>query len=249
MNSVVARARGEFIAILNSDDFAFPGRLEIQVSFLRAHPKIAAVFSMPFQVGEEGQAADVYERFATPFVDSNASRQEWLRHLFFHGNCLCAPTAMIRRSAYLETGIYDPRFTNVQDLDRWTRLLEKHDIHVMSTELTAFRVRANNQNMSAPRRDSVLRTTFESFQILKRYRAYAPNFLREIFAEEIAQHGIDTSGPSGIWLAEIALLGVQAWHPLFALDTLFDAARNDVDFRRLRDVTGSLNAFGFPAPD
>ena len=43
MNDTIARARGEFIAILNSDDFAFSGRLAAQVAFLRANPQITAV--------------------------------------------------------------------------------------------------------------------------------------------------------------------------------------------------------------
>src|SRR5215470_442947 len=38
MNETIARARGEFIAILNSDDFALPGRLERQVALLSAKP-------------------------------------------------------------------------------------------------------------------------------------------------------------------------------------------------------------------
>ena len=44
MNNAISRAKGEFIAILNSDDFALPQRLERQVTFLDANPQIAGVF-------------------------------------------------------------------------------------------------------------------------------------------------------------------------------------------------------------
>src|SRR5215470_10311500 len=40
INATIARARGTYIAILNSDDFALPGRLERQAAFLDAHPDI-----------------------------------------------------------------------------------------------------------------------------------------------------------------------------------------------------------------
>ncbi len=247
MNATTARVRGEFVAILNSDDFALPGRLQTQVAFLRAHPQIAAVFGRPRRVGERGELAGGYEVFAVPFADGAAPRQAWLRHFFFHGNCLCAPTAMIRRSVF-ESGRHDPRLTNLQDLDRWVQLLEHHEIHVLPDELTAFRVRDGNRNMSAVRRDSTLRGVFELFEILKRYRGFEPAFLREIFAEDIAHHAIDTSRPTGVWLAEIALTVASAVHSLFALDTLFDAAETDADFDRLRELSGSINAFRVPEP-
>ncbi|MDP9105573.1 MAG: glycosyltransferase [Candidatus Eremiobacteraeota bacterium] len=248
MNATTARARGEFVAILNSDDVALPGRLQTQVDFLRAHPEVAAVFGRPRLIGERSEPAAGYDDvFAIPFADGRAPRHAWLRHFFFHGNCLCAPTAMIRRSA-LETGRYDPRLTNLQDLDRWIQLLEHHEIHVLADELTAFRIRAGNRNMSAPRRDSVLRGAFEMFEILKRYRRFAPAFLREIFAADIVRNAVDTSRPTGVWLAEIALTVPSAVHPLFALDLLFEAATGPQDLARLRELSGTVNAFNRPEP-
>jgi glycosyltransferase involved in cell wall biosynthesis len=246
MNSATVRAAGEFIAILNSDDFALPGRLAAQVAFLRQHDEIAAVFGLPRQVGEDGETTLGFEPFETPFIGAHYPRQAWLRHLFFHGNCLCAPTAMIRRSAYADIGNDDRRLTNLHDLDRWVRLLERFDIYVLPDELTAFRVRADGRNASAPSRASYLRAPFECFQIFKRYRHLAPEFLREIFAEDLERHGIDASGRAGVWLAEVALTGTQAWHPLYALDTLFEAAGDDRAFRRLAELTGTLNVLRLP---
>jgi len=245
MNATVARARGELIAILNSDDYALPGRLETQVSFLRDHPNVAAVFGAPRQVGEDGEPVAGFEKFLQPFAGANPSRAGWLRYFFFFGNCLCAPTAMIRRAAYLEVRMDDERFTNLGDFDRWIRLLEKYEIHVMPQELTAFRVRANAANMSAPRRDSMLRSAFEGFQALKRYQRFSREFLSEIFAYDVVVRKIDTSRPTDMWLAELALVAGTPWHRLFALDTMFEAARDESDFARLRELTGTVDVFGF----
>ena len=246
MNATVTRAHGELIAILNSDDYALPGRLETQVAFLREHPKVAALFGAARQVGEDGEPVAGYETFRQPFAGFNPTRGGWLRYFFFHGNCLCAPTAMIRRSAYLDMQLDDERFTNLGDFDRWIRLLENHEIHVTAQELTAFRVRANAANMSAPRRDSMLRSAFEAFEVLKRYRRFSRELLLEIFAHDVVVHNVDTSRPTDIWLAELALTAGTPWHRLFALDTMFDAARDERDFRRLRELTGAVNVFSFP---
>ena len=72
--------------------------------------------------------------------------------------------------------------------------------------------------------------------------------MREIFAEDILRHAIDTTGPIGIWLAEIALTVPSAVHPLFALDALFDAATTPDHFDRLRELSGTVNAFHLAEP-
>ena len=221
MNATVARARGEYIAILNSDDFALPERLATQVAFLRANPAVAAVFDVPRQVGESGEPVEGFGRlFDVPFAHANPSRQEWLHYFFFHANCLCAPSAMIRRAAYFETGPYDPRLRFLHDLDKWVRLLESYEISVMKTGLTAFRIRAKRKNASAPGRMADLRRSFELCQVLKRYRDFQPDFLREIFSAELTEHHIDASGDVRRWLGQIARLGLLPAHRLFAMDAL-----------------------------
>jgi glycosyltransferase involved in cell wall biosynthesis len=249
MNATIARARGKYIATLNSDDFALPGRLERQTAFLEAHPNIGAVFGLPCTVDERGQPTKSFFDFTLPFSLADFSRRSWLKYFFFKRNCLCAPTVMIRRSVYDRVGPYDPRLTNLQDLDMWVRICTGHDIHVMREEVTAFRIRDGNRNMSAPRLDVKLRAEFEFARILRNYRALSPDFVREIFGEELAAAGVHLTGPHERWLAELALREESPAHRLFALETLFDIAQDDADARRLRDLAGSHDVFGLLAAD
>jgi glycosyltransferase involved in cell wall biosynthesis len=244
MNATIARARGEFVAILNSDDFALPGRLAREVSFLTANPTIGAVFGLPRTVDEQGQPTKSFFDFTIPFSLPDFSRVSLLRHFFFSSNCLCAPTAMVRRAVYAQVGSYDPRLTNLQDFDMWVRICTDHNIHILDEELTAFRIRGDQLNMSAPRRDTILRCSFEFAQILKHYRSMNPRLLKKVFARDLAEAKISTKQAPYRWLIELALTASLEAHQIFAVETLFDEAQSDDEFFRLRDLTGSLDLFG-----
>lgn len=46
-NDAIQRARGEYIAILNSDDYFLPGKLALQLDYLQDHPESAPYLACP----------------------------------------------------------------------------------------------------------------------------------------------------------------------------------------------------------
>ena len=145
---------------------------------------------------------------------------------------------MIRRSVYTEIGSYDPRLTNLQDFDMWVRLCTSHDIKIMRDELIAFRILANARNMSAPRRDSILRSQFETAQILRRFRSMNPDLLREIFHSDLMARGVSTESNHNRWLAELALMRNTPAHRVFALQSLYETAQSDFGLPPLAGFDG-----------
>ena len=98
---------------------------------------------------------------------------------------------MIRREAYEAAGAYDRRLTNLQDLDNWIRMLiAGHAIHVLPEPLTAFRIRANHANMSAPRPDTRLRTQFETGRILRHFAAFDAPLFDEVLRYDSRWDGV-----------------------------------------------------------
>lgn len=159
---------------------------------------------------------------------------------------------MIRQTIFDEVGLLDPRLAILPDFDMWVRLCMNHEIHVMESELTAFRKMDNNRNMSAPRTDTVVRVAFEVFQILKHYRGLNPEFARKVFANDLAKWGIDANQRFEIWLSELALhsgsAGRSSARRLFALDTMFEAsAMAENECRRLIEWTGKIDVFNIIA--
>lgn len=251
LNSAIRRSAGEFVCYLSSDDYFLPGKLERQVAFLRENSGVSAVFGMPQFIDERGaplQPGQQFngEVFETPFRKNIASKEAWLKQFFFAGNCLCHPSAMVRRAVYDEIGLYDPRLANLPDFDMWVRLSMRHEIAVLREPLTAMRIHSDNRNMSAPRRDTLLRGHFETFEILKHYKRLSLESLRHIFAEEIAQNGLADIDGREILLAELALTSSWPTHALFALDLLFEniSASDDTARKRLIELAGNRDIFG-----
>ena len=247
MNATIARSRGRYLAILNSDDFLLPGRLERQAAYLDAQPDVSLVFGQPLTVDEAGRPAEAYNDFTEPLRWPDFSRRTWLRQFFFAGNCVCAPTAMIRRAAYEDAGPYDPRLTNLQDLDMWIRMLVRgHALHVLPDTVTAFRIRANQANMSAPRADTRLRGTFESTRVLRRFAEFDAALFEEVFGGP-AGEPLPAGMPVPLRVAELSARIPRIDHRNLALDLLHAHAACAEDFLRLRELAGTVDALNLEA--
>ncbi|MBK8894747.1 MAG: glycosyltransferase [Propionivibrio sp.] len=170
-NEIISKhARGEYIAIHHSDDMFLPQKLGRQVAFLDAHPEIAAVFTRADIIDEEGAPfADPDHFYASIFRQQNRTRFEWLRHFFLHGNCLCHPSVLARRSAYLSVGLYDRRLGQLTDFDLWIRMCLQQEIHILDEPLVKFRVRAGEANQSGHRAETMVRGRNEWMQVLRNY--------------------------------------------------------------------------------
>lgn len=222
MNACISRARGEYIAVLNSDDLFAPDKLERQVAYLDQNPTIGGVFSWPSLIDERGKEfLDESHKDYLVFDVQNRSRADWLHHFFYHGNCLCHPTLMIRRACYDRIGCYDERLAQVPDLDFWIRLCSECDIHVVTERLTFFRIRDHLQNASAARIDVQIRDLWERQKLYFHYLSLNEGLFKEVFCKDIDRLGIN-----GVSLPiKLALLAIDAGsphHQAFALDLLFN---------------------------
>lgn len=251
LNASIQRSQGEFVCYLSSDDKFLPGKLERQLKFMRENADVAATFGMPLFIDERGLPLDENEQFngqifRTPLSENLSSREDWLRRFFIYGNCLCHPTAMVRRSIYDSIGLFDPRFANLPDFDMWVRLAMDYRIHVLADEMTLMRIRDDGRNMSFPRAETIIRNDFEFFEILKRYKTLNRESVGKIFYREIQQYSLDSIQDGEMVLAEIALKSPSGFHKLFGLDTMFERISQTADrnYSHLIRLTGNEDVFG-----
>jgi glycosyltransferase involved in cell wall biosynthesis len=111
LNSGIDAARGAYIARMDADDIAHPRRLEMQVSFLRAHPEVG-ICGTWFRLSGGGRL----KRVRTPTAHDAIAAALFFRSAFGH------PTVMFRRAFLAATGLrYRPSARHAEDFDLWVR--------------------------------------------------------------------------------------------------------------------------------
>ena len=110
-------ARGEYLAILDSDDIALPSRLARQVAFLDAAPQFAEVGSWSRYIDAAGTLAPGIKRQPT---DAEAVRAHLLFRCCLNNRTVTGRTALMRELGYNED------FPRCQDYELHVRLAERH---------------------------------------------------------------------------------------------------------------------------
>ncbi len=176
-NFAAARARGDYIAFLNSDDVFFPEKIRRQVEYLEREKNCAAVFTHVKRLAGRGATLEKYnlEKF---FAVGNLSRHQWLRRFFAAGNCLGISSAMLRRDFFEELGGFNRFLIQLADLDLWIRTCFRAEIHVIPERLTGNRVLGRGRNLSSENPSSSSRSFLEYQQAYDHY--FSPSGLEQM---------------------------------------------------------------------
>jgi glycosyltransferase involved in cell wall biosynthesis len=221
-NTCINNSSGKFVALLGSDDAWMPEKLEKQVEFLEQHLDMGAVFTREITVNENGNR--VYQTIDSKVFDhalQNHSKTEWARFFFFLGNCLCAPSSMIRRSIFDEIGLFDERLAGFQDFDMWIKICLGHDIHLMDDRLTLYRVHDDYSNLSADTSENNARNIFEYKQILNNYLQIKDvEFFRKVFPES-GKYGELESMMIPYFLGRIAIDTKRNFQRQWGIETIY----------------------------
>ena len=130
LNNGLRAATGKYIARMDADDISMPGRFEVQLDYMEAHPDVVVCGS----------------KIAHEFKDTGSSRgkiedaESYRIRMLFVSPGPVHPTAMIRRETLVQNNIeYDENLRYAQDYGLWATLVEYGRIVTLPDKLLYFR--------------------------------------------------------------------------------------------------------------
>lgn len=138
INKGFARAQGEILAWINSDDTYEPGAVSAAVKYLQEHPEVGLVYGDANFIDEEGR---IIGRFAARQTDLARLRRGYVH--------IPQQAAFFRADLWREVGPLDPSFYFAMDYDLWVRLAARAPIHYTPQTWANFRLHSSGKTIAA----------------------------------------------------------------------------------------------------
>jgi len=132
-NTGIRNSKGEYIAILDSDDIWLPSKLEKQIKLFEANSELGLVYSDGLVFGEKLAWDDL----------SFGGNMNFYRGRIFDkllmGNFIPCPSVVIRRGCFDKVGLFDINLGACEDWDMSLRISLHHEIDYVDELLVKHR--------------------------------------------------------------------------------------------------------------
>jgi glycosyltransferase involved in cell wall biosynthesis len=139
INKGFARANGDILAWLNSDDTYEPGAVSAAVKYLQEHPEAGMVYADCNFINENGR---IIGRFGSAQTDYRLLRQGYVH--------IPQQTMFFRAELWRQVGPLDPSFYFAMDYDLWTRIAARVELKYLPGQTWAnFRLHSSGKTIAA----------------------------------------------------------------------------------------------------
>ncbi|HXD10400.1 MAG TPA: glycosyltransferase family 2 protein [Anaerolineales bacterium] len=138
INKGFARAKGEILAWLNSDDTYEPGAISAAVRYLQEHPEAGMVYGDCNFINEDGR---VIGKFGAAQTDEHLLRQGYVH--------IPQQTMFFRAELWKQVGPLDPSFYFAMDYDLWTRIAARAQLKYVPQTWANFRLHTTGKTIVA----------------------------------------------------------------------------------------------------
>ena len=138
INKGFARARGDILAWINSDDAYEPGAVTAAVRLLQEEPELGLVYGNANYINEAG---DVIGQFSAAQTDYLRLRQGYVH--------IPQQAAFFRADLWRQVGPLDPSFYFAMDYDLWVRIASRSQVKFIPQIWAGFRIHGGGKTILA----------------------------------------------------------------------------------------------------
>ena len=138
INKGFARASGEILAWINSDDTYEPSAVSAAVKYLQEHPDVGMVYGDCNFINEAGRVIGKFNSAQTNY--------RLLRQGYAH---IPQQTMFFRADLWKQVGPLDPSFYFAMDYDLWTRVAARTEIKYIPQTWANFRLHPSGKTIMA----------------------------------------------------------------------------------------------------
>lgn len=133
-NTGIKAAKGDFVALLDSDDVWEPTYLEKMMRLADLNPKVTVYYCGVSYITQDSKLLPQAMGGLYPSPDD-------IYRNMLRTNALVPSTILMQRKAVMEVGLFDVAFRRLQDWELWIRLLRKgHQFAALPEALVRYRV-------------------------------------------------------------------------------------------------------------
>jgi glycosyltransferase involved in cell wall biosynthesis len=141
INKGFARAKGDILAWINSDDTYKPGAVAAAAKYLQEHPQVGMVYGDCSYINEHGRVIGKFNAAQTNY--------RLLRQGYTH---IPQQTMFFRADLWKQVGPLDPSFYFAMDYDLWTRIAARAEIKYVHETWANFRLHTSGKTVLADER-------------------------------------------------------------------------------------------------
>jgi glycosyltransferase involved in cell wall biosynthesis len=177
-NAAIQRARGEFVALLDSDDLWYPDFLAEQVQRLKSDPAIDLVYCDAMLIGDSPHAG-------RSIMQRSPSRGAVNFESLLSGDCeVTTSTVVARRRALIDSGLFDESLRRCEDFELWLRMAYRGTRMSYQTKILAAH-RLRSQSLSSDR----IRMIESVLRVLQKVGAWQlPDSSRKLLQQNIQDY-------------------------------------------------------------
>lgn len=141
-NAAIEAARGQYVALLDSDDVWLPDYLAQQMRLLKADPQLDLIYGDAWLFGDSTLAGKT-------FMEGAPSRGPvTFESLLRYESSIITSCVVARRQALIDAGLFDEAFIRCEDFDLWLRLAHRGS-RISYHKQALARHRAHGESLAA----------------------------------------------------------------------------------------------------